>query len=334
MSGKKAVRKKSFLDCYGLETGVALSDVQPLAVRAWMHHATDARGVSCHKLSLELNIPGISPEGLEGNLSKYLKSGKPAPTLAQYPTVARGRPLEDSMPLPLRVERVAPGGLRILLHPLWLLLAVPRDIEAALFSLCERSRSAARLFMRAHMRQKLSVFSREGEDPEMLYKGALVSWKLVTDPPKPQCPYDSLANFLMYVYLCRAGKISEFGPFPKDLVPPPRVLFRGSWPMLARDSIGSWYDQEMAYVEERAMSLVDGLPAAIQPEIRQRMRGNLRAIPFAWTGRESEWAESDAFSLIRAMKGTVRGSPDLLRTVKEQMSRLHDYQVRAIGRVG
>lgn len=91
-----------------------ITRVVPLSVRVWAHAAVTQGGFERLKTAaLELNLS----HSRSSTVSKYLKHGSPRPSLRQR---------DGSRGAILAFEQFAHGSARILFHPIWPLLALPR----------------------------------------------------------------------------------------------------------------------------------------------------------------------------------------------------------------
>ena len=128
----------NLLQIWEVETLLPLANVERLAIRTWATWLTRTSGISVEKIAQEcLGVPGSTLA------FAWRKKGSPRPKLVNQHGGAG--------PL-LLIEQLAPGSLRLLLHPGWLLLCVPRSHHDLYEIACRFEPTIRSMFM-----QKISL---------------------------------------------------------------------------------------------------------------------------------------------------------------------------------
>jgi hypothetical protein len=114
------MKNNCFLDAWGIETTLPLSDLQKTAVKFWAFSLLQHSAMTTTRLAKKY-LP-ISASGRPSTLfNQWQSNGTPLPKLTQV----NG----DFGPLHA-IERDWPGSLKILMHPGWALLARPLSIHS------------------------------------------------------------------------------------------------------------------------------------------------------------------------------------------------------------
>ncbi|MDX2220340.1 MAG: hypothetical protein SF172_15090 [Burkholderiales bacterium] len=243
------------------------------------------------------------------------------------------------MPLPLQLENLAPGALRILLHPIWVLLALPRDIEAALKVSAECCPQVRKVFLDENLR-----LSRKGhfkDEAPGVFPGLRISYRAVARQGPGSCPYGAIAAFLLYIFLCRSGRMGYEG-YRTQADCPPKALFRADPMRRLTVLMDNWYPGAMSIIEADLDPLVDRLPVELREEVRTLVQNVIDSQPYegmytssmtniapnAWAHDEESWIKQDAIRLFRALKSRPDDSKRLEPDIRQALLKLHDYRVR------